>query len=81
MDELAKQVNSDYSSSYRTTWYVIVPYYLRKKAFEIFGGDNNVKRIIYAPDPNIYNFRHLDEGKIVSDKNEIFIGTYPAEIT
>lgn len=27
-----------------------------------------------------YDFRRLDESKVVSDNNEIFIGSYPAEI-
>ena len=63
------------------TWYVVVPWFMRERIAEIYGNNNNVKRIIYAHDPEKYDFRILDEKKIVSDPNEIFIGTYPMEIT
>ena len=49
-------------------WYVIVPFALRQQMASNYATSENLKRIIYAPFKD-YNFRVLDESKVVSDPN------------
>ena len=61
-------------------WYAVIPWSLRSSTSSMFDNCDNVKRIIYSTLKD-YNFRLLDESKFVSNYNEIYIGTYPAEIS
>lgn len=60
-------------------FYVVSQLAMRQQLQNLFGGAENVRRILMANKD--YDFRYLDTPKVIEDSREIFVGTYPAEIT
>lgn len=73
-----KQVESILADNPGSMVYLVLPLSQLPQANTV--NNSRLKKIILAPFEE-YNFRMLGEEKVVGDNSQLYIGTYPAEIS